>query len=181
MWLRGERDSCAENLTTLNHMIYFIFGGVFALIFLIVSYLLYRHHFPEEEELIAEDYSTPSHFMEETSQFLYDRCCRYMMEQHPFLVLDFTLQDMANAVYTNKVYLSKTINYYSGKNFRQYLNYYRVMYAMDLFRRDRSLRIQDLSDLSGFRSTTCFLRSFKCVMGEQPSHWCARIRNKLSK
>ena len=40
-------------------------------------------------------------------QYLYDRCCRYMTEFRPFLVSTFSLQDLANAVYTNKFYLSK--------------------------------------------------------------------------
>ncbi len=162
-------------------MIQLFLGGTIALTLVFVSVLLYRHHLSKTADRIVVDSVSAPRYMGETSQFLYDRCCRYMVEQHPFLVSSFSLQDMANAVYTNKVYLSKTINYFSGKNFRQYLNYYRIMYAMDLFRKNKSLRIQDLSEMSGFRSTTCFLRCFKCVMGEQPSHWCARIRNKLAK
>ena len=69
-------------------------------------------------------------------QYLYDRCCRYMTEFRPFLVKTFSLQDLANAVFTNKYYLSKTINRFSGKNFRQYVNYYRIMYSMDVFRKN---------------------------------------------
>ena len=111
-------------------------------------------------------------------QYLYDRCCRYMMERRPFLVPFFNLQDLSGALYTNKAYLSKTINRYSGKNFRQYVNYYRIMYAMELYRNNMGLRIRELADLSGFRSQTSFLRSFKEVMGEQPSVWCTRIRKK---
>ena len=53
-------------------------------------------------------------------QFLYDRCCRYMADRKPFLVESFSLGDLASVLFTNKVYLSKTINYYSGKNFRSY-------------------------------------------------------------
>ena len=49
-------------------------------------------------------------------QFLYDRCCRYMADRKPFLVESFSLGDLASVLFTNKVYLSKTINYYSGKN-----------------------------------------------------------------
>lgn len=111
-------------------------------------------------------------------QYLYDRCCRYMTEHRPFLVPTFSLQDLANAIYTNKSYLSKTINRYSGKNFRQYMNYYRVMYAMELYRSNMSLRVNDLGELSGFSSVSAFFQSFKKVMGEPPSTWCTRIRKK---
>ena len=111
-------------------------------------------------------------------QLLYDRCCRYMADRKPFLVESFSLNDLANALFTNKVYLSKTINYYSGKNFRSYVNYYRVMYAMELFRRNKALTVSELSALAGFHSSTTFNASFKAVMEESPSTWCARLRKK---
>jgi len=114
-------------------------------------------------------------------QYLYDRCCRYMTEHRPFLVESFTLQDLANALFTNKAYLSRTINHFSGKNFRQYVNYYRVMYAMDLFRNNMSLRVSEMAELSGFHSPTSFFQSFRTVMGEAPSHWCGRVREKYKK
>lgn len=111
-------------------------------------------------------------------QFLYDRCCRYMADRKPFLVESFSLGDLSNALFTNKVYLSKTINYYSGKNFRNYINYYRVMYAMELFRKNKSLRVTELGHLAGFRSNTTFNQAFKLVMEESPSTWCARLRKR---
>ena len=111
-------------------------------------------------------------------QFLYDRCCRYMADRKPFLVESFSLGDLASVLFTNKVYLSKTINYYSGKNFRSYINYYRVMYAMELFRRNKSLTVAELGSLAGFHSGTTFNQAFKAVMQESPSTWCARLRKK---
>ena len=111
-------------------------------------------------------------------QFLYDRCCRYMADRKPFLVESFSLGDLANVLFTNKVYLSKTINYYSGKNFRSYINYYRVMYAMELFRKNKSLTVTELGSLAGFHSGTTFNQAFKAVMQESPSTWCARLRKK---
>ena len=100
-------------------------------------------------------------------QFLYDRCCRYMADRKPFLVESFSLG-----------YLSKTINYFSGKNFRSYINHYRVMYAMELFRKNKSLTVSELGALSGFHSGTTFNQAFKAVMQESPSTWCARLRKK---
>ena len=111
-------------------------------------------------------------------QFLYDRCCRYMADRKPYLVETFSLGDLASVLFTNKVYLSKTINYFSGKNFRSYINYYRVMYAMELFRKNKSLTVSELGSLSGFHSGTTFNQAFKGVMQESPSTWCARLRKK---
>ena len=126
---------------------------------------------------VADSASAP-YELAAIDQYLYDRCCRYMTEFRPYLVSSFSLQDLANAVYTNKFYLSKTINRFSGKNFRQYVNYYRIMYAMDLFKENKSLRVAEMAELCGFHSTTSFNQSFKLVMGETPSIWCSRIRKK---
>lgn len=128
---------------------------------------------PPDSGLASEDYDKAA-----IDQNLYDKCCKYMVERRPFLVENYSLPDLARALYVNKAYLSKTINRCSGKNFRQYVNYYRVIYAVDLFRKNMSLRVSELSNLSGFHTETSFLDSFKAVMGEPPSHWCARERKR---
>ena len=129
----------------------------------------------------VKDEESASYEMTAIDQMLYDRCCRYMTQRRPFLVESFSLQDLANAVYTNKGTLSKTIKRFSGRNFRQYVNYYRIMYAMDLFRNNMGLRVTELAQLSGFHTVTSFFQNFKYIMGEPPSHWCARMRRKQSK
>lgn len=109
---------------------------------------------------------------------LYERCCRYMTERRPFLVESFSLTDLCNAMFTNKVYLSRTINDCAGKNFRQWVNSFRIQYAMDLFHRNMSLKVVDLAALSGFHSPATFNIAFKLVMEESPSDWCKRIRRR---
>ena len=165
----------------MNHLSVWLAVALLVIAVVLLGILLHLRLHPKKEAtgssypgILSDSLGEPAAI----DQYLYDRCCRYMMERRPFLVPFFTIQDLANAVYTNKAYLSKTINRFSGKNFRSYVNYYRIMYAMELFRNNMGLRIAELADLSGFRSETCFLRSFKQVMGEQPSVWCARIRKK---
>ena len=131
---------------------------------------------PSQSDLIPKDFQKAA-----IDQYLYDRCCKYMTERHPFLVDNYTLQDLANALFTNRAYLSQTINRFSGKNFRQYLNYYRIMYGMDLFRKNKILKVVDLAGLCGFHSNTSFYNAFKQVMGEPPSHWCSRVRRDALK
>ena len=170
------------------------FNGLLPMLRAAVSFFIGRNNYLGDfrygnSQLSPSDYLTvedPAKLSERkgaisADQFLYDRCCRYMIERRPFLVEKFSLQDLANAVFTNKGYLSKTINRYSGRNFRQYVNYYRVMYAMDLYRSNMGLRIAELSRLSGFHSTTVFLRSFKGVTGIPPSHWCTQTRKSYRK
>ena len=45
----------------------------------------------------------------ETDRELFVRCCRYMELRKPFLVEKFSLEDLALAMFTNKLYLSQTI------------------------------------------------------------------------
>ena len=157
--------------------------AVFALLEAMVClYLFLRLRRAEAGSLSAQArYADNASAANETTaidQILYDRCCRYMTEHRPFLVETFSLQDLANAIYTNKLYLSRTINRFSGKNFKQYVNYYRIMYSMEVFRRNMNLRVSDMASLSGFHSDTSFLQNFKSVMGETPSAWCDRMRKK---
>ncbi len=161
----------------MNHLLVLLLAFLLAVATL-VGVILYLKLHQKDAELSQADVMSAPIQTAAIDQFLYDRCCRYMTERRPFLVASFSLQDLANAVYTNKGYLSKTINRFSGRNFRQYINYYRVMYAMELFRSNMSLRVTELAQLSGFHTTTSFFQSFKNVMGEPPSHWCSRVRRK---
>jgi len=146
-------------------------------------FLLIRRRRLLRERVLSEldMFSSADFEMTAIDQFLYDRCCRYMVEKKPFLVVDFSLGDLAATLYTNKVYLSKIINRYSGKNFRQYVNYYRVMYAAETFRKNMRLKVRDLSEMSGFRTPNTFTQAFKTVLGESPSNWCHMMRQGLLK
>ena len=73
---------------------------------------------PDRREAFREDIPVAV-----LDQYLYDRCCKYMMERRPFLVDKYSIQDLANALFTNRAYLSKTINKFSGRNFCSYVNY----------------------------------------------------------
>lgn len=152
---------------------------------LICQFVRLRKKEAQINELLGISSPVPSFSEEMTTaaidQFLYDKCCRYMVEKRPFLVDRYSIQDLANALFTNRAYLSRVINQYSGKNFRSYVNYYRIMYAVELFRNNPSLRIVEMAQLSGFHSNTSFYQAFRAVMKEPPSHWCSRVRKETLK
>ena len=99
---------------------------------------------------------------------LYSRVITCMEEQQPFLEDDFTLEKFSRMMYTNKTYLSKVINSYSGRNFKQFVNYYRVKYSVDLIRKDPRLSVMELAQMSGFHSTVTYNMAFRINMNDTP-------------
>ncbi|MBR4755640.1 MAG: AraC family transcriptional regulator [Bacteroidales bacterium] len=102
---------------------------------------------------------------------LYRKVMFLMTEKKPYLDPSFCMNDLAEQVYSNKLYVSKTINILSGRNFRQFLNYHRIQHAMALFRKDPRLKVSEAAEMSGFNSTVSFNMAFKVNTGKTPSEW----------
>lgn len=95
----------------------------------------------------------------------------YMVTNKPYLNENFDLSDLSLSIYSNKTYLSKTINCVSGMNFRQYVNRYRVRNAMSMMIEDPHLRMAEVSYLSGFHNQVTFNMAFKLVTEQTPGDW----------
>lgn len=102
---------------------------------------------------------------------LYRRVLEYMDEKKPYLDEDISLEQLSRHVYSNKTYLSKTINVMSGHNYRQFMNYYRVEHAMSLLREDPDLKMEDVAWMSGFHNVVSFNMAFKLFRSETPTEW----------
>lgn len=102
---------------------------------------------------------------------LYRKVMLYMSEDKPYLDPSFCMSDLATKVYSNKLYLSRTINILSGRNFRQFVNYHRVQYAIALFKKDPKLKVGEAAEMSGFNSGVSFNMAFKVNTGKTPSEW----------
>ena len=109
---------------------------------------------------------------------LYARVVTVMEQKRPFLAGGFSLDDLASAVFTNRGYLSRAINILSGRNFSQFVNYFRVRYGADLIRKDPNVRLISVAQMCGFRSSQSFDAAFKVNMGETPSKYQERIRSQ---
>lgn len=109
---------------------------------------------------------------------LYTRVVTVMEQQRPFLDENFSLDDLAGAVFTNRGYLSRTINILSGRNFSQFVNHFRVTYAAELLRKDPNLRLISVAQMCGFHSSPTFNTAFKVYMGETPSSYQERLKSQ---
>lgn len=104
------------------------------------------------------------------------RLLDYFENEKPYLSPDLSIGEVAVRIFTNKSYLSKTINIKMDKNFREFVNYYRIREAMRLYLADESLSLVELCSLSGFRNNASFTNAFKINTGCTPAEWCRAIK-----
>ena len=112
---------------------------------------------------------------------IYDRVLDYFTECKPYLNPKLTINDVVEVVFSNKLYISKAISQCAGRNFCQFVNYYRVTHAVELFRNDTGLKVLELATKSGFNSVVSFGMAFRLYMGEKPGDWCRREKFRLEK
>lgn len=112
---------------------------------------------------------------------LYDRLVEYFEQEKPYLNGSLTINDVGAVVFSNKLYISRAINQYTGRNFCQFVNYYRIMYAMECFKKNKELKVAELWPLCGFNSIVSFNMAFRLFMGENPSDWCRKEKIRSSR
>ena len=68
--------------------------------------------------------------MEETLSRIFVRMEDYFKQQNPYLESNLSIDMVARHLYTNKVYVSKAVKRFSGLNFCQYVNRYRITFLI---------------------------------------------------
>ena len=112
---------------------------------------------------------------------LYDRVLEYFVESKPYLNPNLTINDVVSVVFSNKLYISRAISKFTGRNFCQFVNYYRIVHAIEQYRNNTDLKVIELAVQSGFNSAVSFGMAFKLYMGEKPGDWCRREKIRLDK
>ncbi|MDY8137952.1 helix-turn-helix transcriptional regulator [Aquimarina sp. 2201CG5-10] len=89
-----------------------------------------------------------------------------------FLKKDFNLAMVAKNLNTNTAYLSKIINQYKQKTFKQYLVELRINFLLKKLDKNPIIRkysIEALAESIGYNNASSFTRIFKSYTGESPS------------
>ena len=111
---------------------------------------------------------------------LFDRIEAAMHD--PGLVCDpeCSINKLAAAVHSNHTYVSQAITKATGKNFRQYLNGYRVNEAMRIFASPDAERytLESVALRVGFKSRTTFYNAFQEMTGVTPGFYMKSLREK---
>lgn len=104
---------------------------------------------------------------------LMQRICDLMEQQQLFKDSNLKLSDVADALGTNRTYISTCIRNYNGSSFSLFVNAYRVEYAQQLLRSNADIKLSEVWSSSGFSSESSFFRAFKTITGTTPKDWIA--------
>ena len=107
---------------------------------------------------------------------VFDRMEKFFRRGMPFLNSELTINDVSRSLYTNKTYVSIAIRVYTGQNFCAYVNYFRIMYCINMFHRNHELKLAEMAQSAGFRSIATFNISFRKVMRQSAKDWCRKVR-----
>lgn len=97
-----------------------------------------------------------------------------------YLEKEINRETLANKFGTNTKYISKIINHYRNKSFRDYINDLRVQYAIKELKENKDLRkytIKSIADELGYKSVDSFSKAFKKNTGMQVSYFIKRLEN----
>jgi AraC-like DNA-binding protein len=104
---------------------------------------------------------------------LNEHLLNYMVDERPFLNSDLNLVDLAESLGVSRNDLSSVINSFHGKNFYEFINYYRVEEVKRLMKDslNKSLKMTNYGYDSGFNSKASFYRIFKQITKKSPMEY----------
>ena len=131
----------------------------------------------EEGNIPAEDLENES-----LSQAMHDNISplleRHCIEERLYLQHDLTLSQLAQAIGTNRFYLSRFFSR-KGITYNAYINDLRINYFITQYheavKSQQSFTAQQLASDSGYRSYSTFSLAFKQRMGQSVKAWMSEI------
>lgn len=88
-----------------------------------------------------------------------------------YLQPGLTIRELAEALHTNRTYLSEYIKTIGNGSFRDWITGLRLEYAKRLMLRHPGQNISEIAETAGFISPSHFTRIFKAREGVSPSNW----------
>lgn len=103
---------------------------------------------------------------------------KYVEEQKPYLNQDLKIQDLANALSTNRSYISQTLNREFGTTFYAFINTYRVQHSVELMKEKPDLIVDYYANKSGFKSRSVYFAEFKKITGYTPYQFIMIVKSE---
>ena len=93
-----------------------------------------------------------------------------MDEQQLYLNSNLTLQDLAQALNTNRTYMSNYLSQVRGQSFYDFINQLRIeRVSLPMMREHPEYKLEHVAKESGFASISTFRRAFIKLTGQTPS------------
>ena len=106
---------------------------------------------------------------EQLSQYI-DATLKFMDKEKPYLKPDFRILDIAEQLHLPVHHCSYIINYCFEKNFRDWINGYRINYFIQEFtNKSAKMTIEAESEEAGFSNVATFYNAFKKEKGTTPT------------
>lgn len=177
----GSGNITAQDQGCLSSVWLWIVLALLLLAAIVVTVILLRRHkksvpandAAQPDRTTSADYLNKNGYTTAADEALLERICRYMEEQQPYLNSELKVQDVADALGSNRTYVSNCIKNIRGCSFSQFVNGYRVAYAQQLLRSNADIKLSEVWSSSGFSSESSFFRAFKAVTGMTPKDWIA--------
>ncbi len=103
---------------------------------------------------------------------LWERVEAVMNGDKLFIKKDLTLESMAQYLGTNRTYLSKAVNAFSGGNFSSYVDRYRIREAVGIIEaKGNAVDLREVGDMVGYSSVPAFYKAFSKETGLPPGRY----------
>lgn len=140
--------------------------------------MLYAQIDSQKEQLKQETTTQPqSSLHEDKINDLFTRFSAAMTEQKLYRDPTITVAAVADALGTNRTYLSKAINESTGKTFTQIVNDYRIREAIELISNiEANIPLKQIAAEVGFNYIATFYVTFQSVVGMTPAKYRAKLK-----
>lgn len=158
-----------------------ITGFIFLATIILVLYLSFRQKNKMYLKLVEQyqkrisserdnnDRKEKSNSRETKEKELFKKIESLIVSEKLYTSSDISLDKLASILDTNRTYLSKIVNKYSGLTFPNYINYYRIKEATSLLSDpDKEVVLKVLYEKLGYKSLTSFYRAFQKETGCPP-------------
>lgn len=127
---------------------------------------------PTEEEYLCDDKTeqaqklcSPSYHAEMAERI------NNWVDADGYIQSSLTIKELSDVLHTNRTYLSEYIKTVYGTSFRDWITGLRINYAKRLLTQYPKRTVADISERSGFLSSSHFIRLFKEKTGSTPVKW----------
>lgn len=103
---------------------------------------------------------------------LFDTIEKKMSDEHLYRTNGLTLETLAEAIGSNRTYVSRAVNMFAGVSFSRYVNHFRVEETVKRLSEPASdILVKELAYSLGFRSDSVFSKVFKSETGMTPNEF----------